>query len=141
MMTSESKFNVPNRMQFEAEVDLSAAGAVTALRPQYGSAVTTGFGFTCVKSSTATYTFVFKGNNHGQKMQAIIQRDARINGTPATITTAIVTSVTQATDGSDDITVVVKTTNAAFTETVTTGACNLGLMLVVQSSKVTNPFD
>lgn len=140
-MTIESKYNVPNRLVFEAEADLSAAGAVTGLRPQGGSAVTTGFGVTCVKSSTATYTFVFKGNNHGQKLQAVVQRDARVNGTPATITTAIVTSVSQATDGTDDITVVVKTTNAAFTETQTTGACTLGLTLVVMTAKVTNPFD
>ena len=141
MMTQESKFSVPNRLTFEAEVDLSAAGAVTAIRPQGGSAVTTGFGVTCVKSSTATYTFVFKGNNHGQKMQAVIGRDVALNGSPATITTAIVTSVTQATDGTDDITAVVKTTIANFTETVTTGACTLSLTLVLQTAKVTNPYD
>lgn len=132
MPYTESKFSNPNRFVLEAEVDVSAAAAVSATRGQ---------GVTCTKSSTATYTFVFKGNTHGQKMYAVLNRECKLNGAPATITTAIMTSVTQATDGTDDITVVVKTTNAAFVETATTGACTLGIEVVVQAARMTGPFD
>ena len=132
MPTQESKYSNFGRFVLESEVDLNSSGAVTATR---------GTGVTCTKSSTATYTFVFKGNTHSQKLYEILQRVSKINGTPATITTSIVTSVTQATDGSDDITVVVKTTNAAFTETATTGACTLGVILTGRYTRMTNPFD
>lgn len=139
--TATSKFYSSNRMEFEAEVDLSAAGAITAVRPRAGTSATVGDGFTATKSSTATYTFVFKGNVHGQKMYAVLNRDADVHGTPATITRAIITSITQATDGSDDITVVVKTTNATFVETATTGACTLKLNFVIQTARMSGPFD
>lgn len=131
MATQESKFSNDARMVLEAEVDLSAAAAVTATR---------GKGVTCTKSSTATYTFVFKGNTHGQKMYAVLNREAKLNGTPASAFDSIVTSVTQATDGSDDITVVAKTTNASLVETATTGACTLGVEVVIQTARMDMPF-
>lgn len=120
----------PNEAIFKMEADLSSAAAVSATRGQ---------GVTCVKSGTATYTFTIKGNNHGQKMYAVLGRDAKVNGTPATITTAIVTSVSQ-NNTTDDITVVVKTTIADFTETATTGACVLSVELAIQTARMTNPF-
>lgn len=132
MPTQESKFSNYNRMVLEAEVDLSAAAAVSATR---------GVGVTCTKSSTATYTFVFKGNTHGQKMYAVLGRKPIVTGTPTSITGANVTSITQATDGTDDITVVVKTTNATWVETACTGACVLTLEVVIQTARMTGPFD
>jgi hypothetical protein len=131
MPTQESKFLQYNRMEFEAEVDVSAAAAVTATR---------GDGVTCTKSATATYTFVFKGNTHGQKMYKVLNRHSDLNGTPATATRSVITSITQATDGSDDITVVVKMTNAAFAETATTGACVLTLSVCIQTARMDMPF-
>jgi hypothetical protein len=121
-------------MELEAEVDLTAA-AVAATR---------GAGVTCTKSATATYTFVFKGNTHGQKMYSVLGREARLNGAPATAFNAIITSVTQATDGSDDITVVAKTTNASLVETANTAgasAATLGICVAIQTARMSGPFD
>lgn len=132
MPNTEMKQNNFAEMTLRAEADVSAAAAVSATR---------GTGVTCTKSSTATYTFVFKGNTHGQKMYAVDNRHVSLNGSPATVTNAVVTSVTQATDGTDDITVVVKTTNAAYAETATTGACVLSVEVVIQTNRMTNPFD
>lgn len=131
MPTQETKYSNDARMVYEAEVDISAAAAVTATR---------GKGVTCVKSATGTYTFVFKGNTHGQRMFAVLNRDARLNGTYATATGAAVRSVTQNAE-TDDVTVVVMTVNAANAETATTGACVLSLELVTQASRMTGPFD
>lgn len=129
-MNVTTRYQNEHRWEIEAEVDLSAAAAVTATR---------GTGIVCTKSSTATYTFVIKGTS-ALKMYAVLNRDADVYGTPATIARANITSITQATDGSDDITVVVKTTNATFVETATTGACTLKLSLVLQVGRMGNPL-
>jgi hypothetical protein len=118
------------KWEIEMEADLSAAAAVSATR---------GTNVTCTKSGTATYTFVVKGSS-GLKLYEMLHRQADIAGTPATITRAIITSISQATDGSDDLTCVVKTTNAAFTETATTGACTLSVQLKVRALRMGNPF-
>lgn len=120
----------PHKWDIEMEVDLNASAAVTATR---------GENVTCTKSSTATYTFVIKGTS-ALKMYQVLHRDADIYGTPATITRANITSITQATDGSDDVTVVVKTTNATFVETATTGACVLSVKLTLQVGRMGSPF-
>lgn len=119
-----------HKWEIEMEADLSAAAAVSATR---------GTNVTCTKSGTATYTFVIKGTT-ALKMYEVLHRSTDINGTPATITRAVITSITQATDGTDDITVVVKTTNAAFTETATTGACTLTVALGLRTARMGNPF-
>lgn len=113
------------------EADVAADASVSATRGQ---------GASCVKSGTATYTFTVKGNNHGQKMYKILDRKVSVSGTPATITNAIITSITQD-NTTDDITIVVKTTIANYTETATTGACTLSVAIVMQTNRVTNPFD
>jgi hypothetical protein len=130
-MNVSSKNQNEHKWEIEMEADISAAAAVTATRAT---------GVTCTKSSTATYTFVVKGTK-ALKMYRVLHRQADVHGTPATITRAIITSITQATDGSDDLTVVVKTTNAAFAETATTGACVLSVKLVLQTARMGNPFE
>lgn len=120
-----------HKYEIEMEVDLSAAGAVLATR---------GDGVSCVKSSTATYTFTISGNSlNARKLYKVLKRHTDINGTPATITRAIITSVSQAND-TDTLTVVVKTTNATFVETATTGACTLTVELAFQTQRMDNPF-
>jgi hypothetical protein len=125
-----SKNQNEHKWEIEMEADLSAAAAVTATR---------GTNVTCTKSSTATYTFVVKGTS-GLKVFEVLHRNADVHGTPAAITRAIITSVTQATDGTDDLTIVVKTTNATFVETATTGACTLSVQLVCRTARMSNPF-
>jgi hypothetical protein len=129
-MNVSSKNQNEHKWEIEMEADLSAAAAVTATR---------GTGITCTKSSTATYTFVIKGTK-ALKMYQVLDRRASVSGTPASITGANITSITQATDGTDDITVVVKTTIANFTETATTGACTLSVKLVLQTARMGNPL-
>lgn len=130
-MYTEQKALNPNEGHLRMEADVAADASVSATRGQ---------GVTCVKSGTATYTFTVKGNNHGQKMYAILDRKVSISGTPATITNAIITSVSQ-NNTTDDITIVVKTTIANYTETATTGACTLSVAVVMQTNRMTNPFD
>jgi hypothetical protein len=129
-MNVTSRNQNEHKWEIEMEADLNGSAAVTATR---------GTNVTCTKSSTATYTFVIKGNT-ALKLYEVLHRSTDVNGTPATITRAIVTSITQATDGSDDITVVVKTTNAAFTETATTGACTLSVTLIARVGRMGNPL-
>lgn len=125
-----TRYQNEHRWEIEMEADLSAAAAVTATR---------GTNITCTKSSTATYTFVIKGTS-ALRMSAVLFRQTDVSGTPATISRANITSISQATDGSDDITVVVKTTNTTFVETATTGACTLSVKLVLQVGRMGNPL-
>lgn len=119
-----------HKWEIEMEADISAAAAVTATR---------GTNVTCTKSSTATYTFVIKGTS-ALKMYAVLFRNATVHGTPAAAFTARVTSITQATDGTDDITVVVIMTNSAGAETATTGACTLSVKVDLQVGRMGNPL-
>jgi hypothetical protein len=129
-MNVSSKNQNEHKWEIEMEADISAAAAVTATR---------GTNVTCVKSGTATYTFTIKGTT-ALKMYAVMYRSATLHGTPAAAFTARVTSITQATDGSDDITVVAITTNSAGTETATTGACTLSVKVDLQTARMGSPF-
>jgi hypothetical protein len=119
-----------HKWEIEMEADVSAAAAVTTTR---------GTNVTCTKSATATYTFVIKGTS-ALKMYAVLNRQATVHGTPAAAFFARVTSITQATDGSDDITVVVIMTNHLGAETATTGACTLSVQLTLQTARMGSPF-
>ncbi len=122
----------PNKWEIEMEADLSAAAAVTATR---------GENVTCTKTGVGTYNFVIKGTS-ALKVHATLNRDARLHGTPATAFDARITAITQATDGSDDVTVSVTTlTNAATPAAAdTTGACVLSVSLTLQCARMGNPF-
>lgn len=131
-MTVNTKFQNEGRWEIEAEADLSAAAAVTATR---------GTNVSCTKTGTGTYRFTIKGNQ-AQKMYEVLDRSAKLNGTPATAFNARVTAVAQASDGSDDITVDVTTlTNAATPAAAdTTGACVLGIRLVLRTVRMGMPL-
>lgn len=128
------------KWEIEMEADLSAAAAVTATR---------GTNVVCTKTGVGTYSFVIKGTS-ALKVHEMLNRDARLSGTPATALFASVTGVSQATDGSDDVTVTVKThsltvsgalgTAATMSDADTTGACVLSVKLVARVIRMSNPL-
>lgn len=138
-MNVTSRNQNPQKWEIEMEADLSAAAAVTATR---------GENVTCTKTGTGTYSFVIKGTS-ALKMYAVLGRDSKLHGTPAGALTARITSVTQATDGTDDITVTVKTqalqvtavnTDAVAIDRDTTGAAVLSVNLELQVGRMSSPF-
>ena len=119
------------KVEVEVEVDLSAAAAVSAVR---------GDGATATKTGTGTYNVVLKGNTLGSKLVEVLSRAVDLHGTPATAFNARITSITQATDGSDDITIAVTTLSNAATPAAadTTGACQMSISVAFRASKMTS---
>jgi hypothetical protein len=127
-----SRYQNEGRFVLDAEVDLSAAAAVVAVR---------GTNVTCTKTGTGAYQFVFKGTA-ALKLYEVLFRDAKLNGTPTGAFDARVASVSQATDGSDDITVNVVTLNNAATPAAAdvSAACVLDMQLVARVIRMGNPL-
>lgn len=111
------------RWEIDASTDLSAVGAVGAQR-----------GTNCVWAKTAagTYTCVVKGTS-GLRFVEVLRAGAQLRGAVlATALDARVSTVVQATDGSDDITVTVLTSNSLGAAADTTGVITLEMAVVLR---------
>ena len=122
--------------QIRGQCDLSAAGAVGATR---------GTNQTVTKTATGTYTVVIKGTQ-ALKLVEILSASAWMSGALPVVVAlgARVASVVQATDGSDDITITLKTTataggSGADTD-ITTNAVTFNWFVVLRVGKMGNPL-
>lgn len=132
-MNITTVFQNDHRWQIEGEFDLSAAAAVTAVR---------GDGMTVTKSATGTYTVVISGVK-ALKMYEVLNRGVNYFGTaPATALGVRVHSLVQATNGTDDITLVLKTTAlpTSGADTDGTAAVGVAFRLVLRKQRMGNPF-
>lgn len=123
-------------LYLEAEADLSAGAAVTAVR---------GTGFTCARTSAGNYTFTY-ANPNAEIMTEVLQKGTDLNGTPATAFWAKILTVTQAVASpglqSTPIVITLQTlTNAATPAAAdTTGACTLELAIAIRTTKLVSPI-
>lgn len=118
-------------LYFNADVSLSAAAAVGAVR---------GTGAVCTKTGTGAYLFTWKGLSRGLWLVEVLSRSCDLSGAPATAFWAKITAGPAQTSGgtSDgDITCTVTTLSNAATPvaTDTTAACQLSVMFCVRTVK------
>jgi hypothetical protein len=120
------------KWEIEAEIDLASNAAVSAVR---------GTNITATKTGTGAYSMVIKGTA-ARKMVEILHRDATLQGAPTGAFNARVTGISQATDGSDDITVTLLTLSNAATPAAAdvTAACVLSVSLTFRAAKMGNPL-
>ncbi len=134
MPTCESVFSNYARLVIEGQVDISAAGEVSATR---------GDGLTCTYdgSGGADYVLTYKGGG-GLKLVQVLEAVVTVQDTTASDTTAgSITAITQ-TSGSDDIVITFATQNAAGGAATEEGTAvaTLNVRVVVQTAKMSNPF-
>lgn len=129
-MTGESTFNSYARVEVEAQVDLSAAGAVSAVR---------GDGITCTKTDTGEYTLTLKAGG-GLKLVQKLKAAGTIEDASACATARIdIVDVDQDAD-SDDVTVVFETNDGTSAADEDTAALTVNIELVFQSARMSNPL-
>jgi predicted site-specific integrase-resolvase len=123
MPNTSTVYQNEHRWDIEAAVDLSAAGAVGAQR-----------GTNCVwaKTGTGTYTCTVKGAT-SLKFVEILRAGAQLRATTlATVLSARVSTITQATDGSDDVIITVITAQTTGAAADTTAAVTLEIDVVLR---------
>lgn len=116
-------------LYLNAEMDLSAAHAITAVR---------GTGVTFTRTGAGVYTVTWKGGTRGIQLVEVLTRTCDLSGTPATVFWGkIVAGPTQTVGGANDgdITCTINLlTNAATPAAAdTTGACTLSVMLCLRT--------
>ena len=134
MPTQEAVFQNYARWEIEGQVDLSAAGAVLAIR---------GDGMTVVKNGTGLYDVTVKGSQ-GMKLVEILFSDASVQDSAlGTVKDAAIKSITQSTTGTtvDDITLTFRTVTAAFADVdEATNALTVSFQAVLRTRKMSNPL-
>ena len=98
---------------------------------------------TATKTATGEYTVVIKGTANLKLVEMLNERCNFSGGAPAAALGCRVHSVAQASDGTDAITIVLKTTAAAGgsgADTDTTAAVKLNYEVVIRVVKMGNPL-
>lgn len=132
-MTTQSVFQNEGRWHIEAQCDLGSDASAGAVR---------GTNCTFTKTGTGAYTLKVKGTTALKVYEVLHGQAALVGASPATAFNARVTGVTQATDGTDDVSITLVTlTNAATPAAAdTTAAITLSVNVVLRVIRMGNPL-
>ena len=118
----------------KGQLDLDTDASILATR---------GTNMTATKTATGEYSVVIKGTANLKLVEMLQERSNFSGAEPAGAIGNRVESVTQASDGTDDITIVLKTTLLAGgvgADTDTTAAVTLNFEVVIRVVKMGNPL-
>lgn len=130
MPTGEAVFQNYATWRIEGSFDLDSSGEVTATR---------GDGITMGHSGTGLYEATVKGSQ-GMKVVEVLHAVAGLmDAAVGTVKDVGIKSVAQATDGTDDVTITVRTVDAAGADVEeAANACTVSFAVVIRCRKMTS---